>query len=72
MVPVVSAGYTDLRMFRARNIPAYGCHTAPITLEDRATIAGHDERVPIRSLGVAAEIIFNFLGEVNADSAQDA
>ena len=72
MVPVVSAGYTDLRMFRARNIPAYGCHTAPITLEDRATIAGHDERVPIRSLGVATEMIFNFLGEVNADAAKDA
>ncbi|MXW14965.1 MAG: M20/M25/M40 family metallo-hydrolase [Rhodothermaceae bacterium] len=72
MVPVVSAGYTDLRIFRARNIPAYGCHTAPITLEDRATIAGHDERVPIRSLGIAAEVIFNFLGEVNADAAKAA
>ena len=72
MVPVVSAGYTDLRIFRARDIPAYGCHTAPITLEDRATIAGHDERVPIRSLGIAAEMIFNFLGEVNAHAAKDA
>jgi len=26
--------------------------------------------VPIRSLGVAAEMIFNFLGEVNADAAK--
>ncbi len=72
MVPVVSAGYTDLRIFRARDIPAYGCHTAPITLEDRATIAGHDERVPVLSLGIAAEMIFNVLSEVNADAAKDA
>ena len=34
--------------------------------------AGHDERVPIRSLGIAAAMIFNFLGAVNADAAKDA
>ena len=33
--------------------------------------AGHDDRVPIRSLGIAADVIFNFLGEINADAAKD-
>ena len=33
--------------------------------------AGRDERVPIRSLGIAAEMIFNFLGGINADTAKD-
>jgi hypothetical protein len=33
---------------------------------------GHDERVPIRSLGIAAEMILNFLGEVNAHAAKNA
>ena len=33
--------------------------------------AGHDERVPIRSLGIASDVIFNFLGEINADAAKD-
>lgn len=33
--------------------------------------AGHDERVPIRSLGTASDVIFNFLGEINTDAAKD-
>ena len=66
VAPVVSAGYTDLRMFRARDIPAYGCHLAPITLEERATIAGHDERISVASLGIAARVVFEFLSGVLA------
>ena len=29
------------------------------------------KRVPIRSLGIAAEMIFNFLGGINTDTAKD-
>lgn len=61
--PVTSAGYTDLRIFRARGVPAYGCHVAPLTLVDRATIAGHDERVPTDSLDVATRVIQAFLDD---------
>ena len=66
VAPVVSAGYTDLRIFRARDIPAYGCHPAPITLEERTTIAGHDERISLASLGIAANVVFEFLIRVRA------
>lgn len=55
--PVVSAGYTDLRIFRAQGVPAYGCHVAPLTLIDRATIAGHDERIPTASLDIATRVV---------------
>ena len=64
VAPVVSAGYTDLRIFRAKGIPAYGCHVAPITLSDRATISGHDERIAVDSLAVAARIVIEFLSQV--------
>lgn len=63
VTPVTSAGYTDLRIFRARGVPAYGCHVAPITLVDRATIAGHDERVPTESLAIATRVVQAFLAD---------
>jgi acetylornithine deacetylase/succinyl-diaminopimelate desuccinylase-like protein len=64
VLPVVSAGYTDLRIFRARGVPAYGCHVVQLTLEDRSRISGHDERIPISGLRAGAAIIHELLRNV--------
>jgi acetylornithine deacetylase/succinyl-diaminopimelate desuccinylase-like protein len=61
VLPIVSAGYTDLRAFRARGIDSYGCHVVPLLLEDRARISGHDERIPVDGLAVGTLVIHDFL-----------
>ena len=64
ILPVVSAGYTDLRIFRSKGVPAYGCHVVPLTLEDRSRISGHDERIPIEGLRAGAAIVHELLRNV--------
>ena len=55
VVPFFSPGFTDSRLFRARNIPAYGF--SPFTLEpqDLLGIHGADERIPLRELDRGVE-----------------
>jgi len=58
VLPVVSPGFTDSRVFRRRGITAYGF--IPILLEplEAATIHGHNERISIDNLRLGTQILF--------------
>ena len=58
VLPFVSAGFTDSRVFRRRGITAYGF--IPVLLEPReaVTIHGHNERISIENLRLGCQILF--------------
>ncbi len=64
VVPSVATGFTDLRVFRRRGIPAYGF--VPILLEpdDAGRTHGNDERIAIDSIRLAMQILFATVREV--------
>lgn len=64
VVPSVSTGFTDLRVFRRRGIPAYGFVPMLLEPEDASRIHGNDERVSIESLGLAIQVLFSTVREV--------
>ena len=58
VLPSVSAGFTDSRIFRKHGITSYGF--VPILLEQQeaATIHGHDERISIENLRLGCQILW--------------
>ena len=66
VVPSVSTGFTDSRVFRRRGIPAYGF--MPLLLEppDMGTVHGNDERLSITALGLGLRILFQVVRSVCA------
>jgi hypothetical protein len=64
-IPFMSTGATDGAELRARGIPTYGILPLPMTAEDELRMHGDNERVPIPSLGWAAEYLYRVLTLVN-------
>jgi acetylornithine deacetylase/succinyl-diaminopimelate desuccinylase-like protein len=58
VLPAISPGFTDSRIFRARGVVAYGF--MPVLLEplEAATIHGHNERISIENLRLGTEVLF--------------
>jgi acetylornithine deacetylase/succinyl-diaminopimelate desuccinylase-like protein len=58
VLPSVSAGFTDSRVFRKHGITSYGF--IPILLEqnEAATIHGHDERISIENMQLGCQILW--------------
>ena len=66
VLPVVSPGFTDSRVFRRRGITAYGF--IPILLEplEAATMHGHNERISIENLRLGCQILFEVVRRICA------
>ena len=58
VLPNVSAGFTDSRVFRRRGVASYGFVPIILEPEEAMTIHGHDERVSVESLGLGCQILF--------------
>jgi len=58
VLPSISPGFTDSRIFRRRGVVAYGF--IPVLLEppEAATIHGHNERISIENLRLGTQILF--------------
>jgi acetylornithine deacetylase/succinyl-diaminopimelate desuccinylase-like protein len=58
VLPAISPGFTDSRIFRQRGVVAYGF--MPVLLEplEAATIHGHNERISIENLRLGMEVLF--------------
>jgi acetylornithine deacetylase/succinyl-diaminopimelate desuccinylase-like protein len=58
VLPSLSAGFTDSRVFRRRGVESYGF--IPILLEqnEAATIHGHNERITVENLRLGTQILF--------------
>ena len=59
MLPSVSSGFTDSRVFRKHGITSYGF--IPILLEasEAMTIHGHDERITVENLRLGCQLLFD-------------
>ena len=64
VVPSVSTGFTDLRVFRRKGIPAYGFVPVLLEPEDAGRTHGNDERIAIESIRLAMQILFATVREV--------
>jgi acetylornithine deacetylase/succinyl-diaminopimelate desuccinylase-like protein len=64
VIPFMSTGGTDGAALRARGIPTYGILPMPLPMEDELRMHGDNERVPVPSLGWAAEFIYRTLSGV--------
>ncbi len=66
VLPSVSAGFTDSRVFRRRGVTAYGF--IPILLEPReaATIHGHNERLSIENLRLGCQVLFEVVRRISS------
>ena len=58
VLPSISTGFTDSRVFRRRGVVAYGF--IPVLLEplEAATIHGHNERISIENLRLGTQVLF--------------
>jgi acetylornithine deacetylase/succinyl-diaminopimelate desuccinylase-like protein len=58
VLPIISPGFTDSRVFRARGTVAYGFEPILLELAEAATVHGHNERISIDNLRLGAQVIF--------------
>ncbi len=58
VLPVTSVGFTDSRVLRRHGVNTYGFIPTLIPSEFAKGIHGHDERVPLDSLGQGCRILF--------------
>jgi acetylornithine deacetylase/succinyl-diaminopimelate desuccinylase-like protein len=64
IVPSISTGFTDSRVFRRLGIPAYGFMPLLLAPEDMGTVHGNDERLSIASLRLGLRILFDTVRHV--------
>lgn len=57
IVPSVSTGFTDSRVFRRRGIAAYGFVPILVAPEDRGGAHGNDERISLENLNLGTELL---------------
>jgi acetylornithine deacetylase/succinyl-diaminopimelate desuccinylase-like protein len=58
VLPSVSAGFTDSRVFRKHDVASYGFIPILLEQEEAATIHGHNERITIENLRLGTQILF--------------
>ena len=64
--PVISPGYTDSILARAKGTRAYGFVPFEVTPEELATFHGRDERVSVKNVHRGLEILFKAVVDVAA------
>ncbi|MDP1829065.1 MAG: M20/M25/M40 family metallo-hydrolase [Archangium sp.] len=64
--PVISPGYTDSILARAKGARAYGFVPFEVTPEELATFHGRDERVSVKNVHRGLEILFKAVVDVAA------
>ncbi|HZP58612.1 MAG TPA: M20/M25/M40 family metallo-hydrolase [Dehalococcoidia bacterium] len=58
VLPSVSAGFTDSRVFRVHGITSYGFIPILLEQDEAVTVHGHNERIRIENLRLGTQILF--------------
>lgn len=58
VLPAISPGFTDSRVFRQRGVAAYGFIPVVLELGEATTIHGHNERISIANLRMGCQMLF--------------
>jgi acetylornithine deacetylase/succinyl-diaminopimelate desuccinylase-like protein len=66
VLPTISVGFTDSRCFRKLGTHCYGVLPFLSDAEVLTTIHGHDERIPLESLGRGTRVLFGVIERLNA------
>jgi acetylornithine deacetylase/succinyl-diaminopimelate desuccinylase-like protein len=64
VVPYLSTGATDSATLRRLGVKAYGLLPFPLTQEEEGRMHGHDEGVPIASLGFGVRAVYGTLARM--------
>jgi len=59
VLPSVSAGFTDSRVFRRHGVTSYGFIPILLEQDEAATIHGHNERISVENLRLGTQILFD-------------
>jgi len=66
VLPMVCVGFTDSRVFRQLGVPAYGFSPTLASEEERRTVHGHNERIPIEGLRMGMQIMVEVVRRMTA------
>lgn len=66
VVPLLSTGATDSAQLRSAGIRAYGLLPFALTTDDAARMHGNDERMPVASLGMGLQFLYEVTAAVAA------
>ncbi len=58
LIPELTPGFTDSRIFRVRGVPAYGFVPCLLPPEDLATIHGHNERIGVENIRLGLQVMY--------------
>ena len=58
MLPSVSAGFTDSRVFRKHGVTSYGFIPYILETQEMMTVHGHNERITVENLRLGTQILF--------------
>jgi acetylornithine deacetylase/succinyl-diaminopimelate desuccinylase-like protein len=58
LVPEMTSGFTDSRIYRLRGIPAYGFVPCLVRPEELSGIHGHNERISVENLRLGLQVLY--------------
>jgi acetylornithine deacetylase/succinyl-diaminopimelate desuccinylase-like protein len=61
VVPEMTSGFTDSRIYRLKGIPAYGFTPCLVPPEELAGIHGHNERISVENLRLGLQVLFEIV-----------
>ncbi len=64
VLPRVSAGFTDSRVFRRRGIPAYGFVPMLLGPDEQGGMHGNNERISLKNLRLGVEVLYRVVERV--------
>jgi acetylornithine deacetylase/succinyl-diaminopimelate desuccinylase-like protein len=65
VLPSVSAGFTDSRVFRRQGVTAYGFVPVVVEPAEAATIHGHNERLSVENLRLGCQVLFEVVRRIS-------
>jgi acetylornithine deacetylase/succinyl-diaminopimelate desuccinylase-like protein len=66
VLPSVSAGFTDSRVFRRLGVTSYGFIPVIVEPGEAATIHGHNERLSVENLRLGCQVLFEVVRRISA------
>ncbi len=58
LIPELTPGFTDSRIYRMRGVPAYGFVPCVLPPGDLATIHGHNERISVENIRLGLQVMY--------------
>ncbi|MCH7580586.1 MAG: M20/M25/M40 family metallo-hydrolase, partial [Chloroflexi bacterium] len=66
VLPSVSTGFTDSRVFRNAGVTAYGFIPVLLDPSEAVTIHGHNERISIENLRLGCQMMFEIVRRISS------